>query len=188
MKIRLHEIPSEGRNYIINRQTAELNAVLKDLIQDLPYELNVHIQPINSKDYQMTGTIKTKTPEQCSRCGEDFTFAVDKKIREILIQQPADDRTGRYKQHILNTDSPEAEDESALSVSHYKDNQFDLGEYIHEAIALEVPFNPAPACLENGDCSVCLKKISTKPLVYDENIGEVIKQNPFEALKSIKLN
>src|SRR5438128_2099028 len=96
MKIRLNEIPEDGRSYIINRKTGELNEVLQDLIQSRPYDVDFYIRPLNSKDYTLAGTIKTNTPAQCSLCAEDFELPISKKLNEILIPNQSDDRTGKY--------------------------------------------------------------------------------------------
>lgn len=176
MKIRLNEIPEDGREYIINRQTAEFNETLKDLIEKAPYDVQLYLKPINSKDFEMTGDIKTHSTEQCSRCADDFQFSIQKKVKEILIPEPQPDRTGKYAKSTLSLNN---EDE-ALSVSHYKSSQFDLAEFVHEAVALEIPFNPI--------CSTCLKQGELKPFIYDEKMGEETKPNPFQTLKGLKLN
>lgn len=179
MKIRLNEIPEEGRNYIFNRKTAELNTALQDLIQNNPYDVSIDIKPLNTKDFTVTGTVLTKTPEQCSRCAEDFDLIIDKKIREILIPNQEEDRTGKYAKTsttLVTADS----NETTVSVTEYSKLQFDLGEFMHEAIALEIPFNPF--------CPKCIKIKNDKPFIYDEKMGEDVKPNPFQALKGIKLN
>ncbi len=176
MKIRLNEIPEDGREYIINRKTAELNSSLQDLIRNAPYDVNLMIRPINTKDFEMFGEVKTQTPEQCSTCGEDFDFQIARRIREILIPQPEEDRTGKYAKSSI----PISESEGSLTVSNYKNSQLDLGEFIHEAIALEIPFNPR--------CEACLKKANLAPFVYDEKMSEEEKPNPFKSLKNLKLN
>ncbi len=179
MKIRLNEIPEIGRNYIFNRQTAELNTVLEDLIKNNSYDVNFDIKPLNSKDFTVTGTILTQTHEQCSRCAEDFDLLIDKKIREILIPNQEDDRTGKYAKSSTTLVTADSE-ETNMSVTEYSKSEFDLGEFLHEAIALEVPFNPF--------CTSCKKLRNDQPFVYDEKMGEEEKPNPFKALKGIKLN
>ena len=177
MKIRLNEIPEDGRSYDFNRNTSELNEVLKDLIASNPYDVNLYIKPLNSKDYTVNGQVKTKTIEQCSRCGEDFNLEIVKKINEILIPSQEQDRTGKYsKSTTLNTEEGEAE----ISVTEYSKLQFDLGEFLHEAIALEVPYTP--------HCTNCNSAGDDKTFIYDEKMGEETKPNPFQALKGIKLN
>ncbi len=176
MKIRLNEIPEDGREYILNRKTAELNTSLQDLIQNAPYDVELKIRPINTKDFEMFGTVQTQTPQQCSTCGEDFQFPVRRRINEILIPQPEEDRTGKYAKSSI----PISETEGSLTVTNYKNSQLDLGEFIHEAVALEIPFNPR--------CETCLKKANDAPFIYDEKMSEEEKPNPFKSLKDLKLN
>ena len=175
MNIRLNEIPEDGRSYIINRKTGELNEVLQDLIQNNPYEVDLYIRRLNSKDYTVTGTVHTQTPAQCSLCAEDFELNVKKKLNEILIPNYEDDRTGKYAKTSVVTDS-----ELSVSVTEYDKLQFDLGEFLHESIALEIPFNPC--------CSACAATKKDKVFVYDEKMSEEKKPNPFQALKGLKLN
>lgn len=175
MKIRLNEIPQEGREYILNRNTAELNQVLQDLIEDKAYSARLYIRPLNTKDFIVEGQIETYCPEQCSRCAEEFDLKIRKKINEILIPQQQDDRVGKYSKTNVNSDS-----EAEVSVTEYKQQQFDLGEFLHENVALEIPFNP--------HCENCSSKEQEKPYSYDEKMGEDEKPNPFQALKDLKLN
>lgn len=183
MKIKLSEIPEDGRSYEFNRKTAELNPILKDLIGDDAYDIQFFIKPLNSKDFSLSGTITTRTGEICSRCGDDFKFPVAKKINEILIPKPEMDRTGKYiKSSVAITDT-----DDNIAVLEYLNNQFDLGDYLHEAIAIDVPFNPMPKTKPNGDCLLCDKPSSHSPIIYDENLS-VEKKNPFASLKNIKLN
>ena len=179
MKIRLNEIPVDGRNYIFNRQTAELNSVLQDLISNNSYDVNLNIKPLNTKDFTVLGSVSTKTKEQCSRCAEDFDFTIDKKVHEILIPGQEEDRTGKYAK-TSSTLSTADSAETSVSVTEYTKQQFDLGEFIHEAVALEVPFNPY--------CVSCKKLQTDEAFIYDEKMGEETKPNPFQALKGIKLN
>lgn len=182
MKIKLNEIPEDGRSYEFNRKTAELNPALADLIQDEPYDIQFSIKPLNSKDFVLTGTITTRTGETCSRCGDDFKFPVTKKINEILIPKPEMDRTGKYIKSSVSIN----DDGDGVAVLEYVNSQFDLGDYLHEAIAIDVPFNPMPKTKPNGDCTLCDKPSNHSPVIYDENLG-VEKTNPFALLKDLKL-
>lgn len=184
MKIRLNEIPEEGREYTLDQNSAELNSALSDLIGKNPYDVKIFIKALNNRDYTVTGQVKTNTIEQCSMCGIDFNFSVNKKLNDFLIpKQDNSDRTGRYAK---STHTSEAEDDGPDMVE-YDGQTFDLGEYVHEAIALEVPFNPKPLLKENGDCSICQKPCGQKPFSYDEKLGDDKVKNPFHALKGLKL-
>lgn len=184
MKIRLIDIPEDGKAFVWSRETAELNAVLADLIEDRPYRAEFFIKPINHRDFELTGTIKTGLPEQCSRCGLDFDFKVDESYQEILIPYQPGDRTAKYAKvnHVS-----EAE-QSGPGVQEYAtDDTFDMGEYLHEQVAIALPFNPAPPENENGDCSLCLVKVRGRTFNYDEQMPVEKPQNPFAVLKGLKL-
>ena len=176
MKIKLNEISEQGENYTFNRDSAELNNDLKDLVGNNAYSINLYIRPLNSRDFSLSGQIETTCNEQCSRCGEDFNLKITKKVNEILIPNQEQDRTSRYAKSSVNVD--ESEDE--ISVSEYSKLQFDLGDFLHEAIALEIPFTP--------HCETCSRPENDKAFIYDEKMGDEVKPSPFQALKGIKLN
>jgi len=185
MKIRLFEIPEEGKAYSLNRQTAELNPLLQDLIGEEAYEIQFFLRPINSKDFELTGSVRTQSPQDCSRCGDAMKFSIQQKFREILIPKQYVDKNGKYSKsnHILSNKNTED-----IDVIEVEDEVFDAGEYLHEVIALAIPFNPAPALDAKGACSLCHLKPKADQVVYDEVMEEVKKESPFAVLKSIKLN
>lgn len=183
MKIKLHEIPEEGREYTFNRQTGELNAVLQDLIENSPYEAKIFIRPLNTKNYDVAGYIKSQTSELCSQCGESFKYNAQAKIHEILIPGAEEIKNSQFAKsnHVseLNEDGP--------GVSEYHSEQFDLGEFLHEAIALSIPFNPRHEA-EDPACKKSYKTSESDLFIYDEKMGEEKKNNAFNVLKGIKLN
>ncbi len=184
MKLKLNEIPDEGREYIYTKETGELNEDLRDLIENNSYQVSFFIKPLNSDDFMLNGTVTTKTKEICSLCGETFHFPTTAKLNEIIIPKPPSEKE-REKQSKANHISEQ--DENAPSVSEYKGEVFEIGDLVHEAIALSIPFNPKPEKNDKGDCSVCLKSILTGPFVYDEELSTPVKINPFLALKDLKL-
>jgi uncharacterized protein len=185
MKIKLHEIPEDGREYILNRKTGELNTVLQDLINAADYDAKVFIRPLNTKNYAIHGFIKSSTQEMCSHCGESFAFKVETKVNEILIPGAEEIKNSQFSKsnHVseLNDDGP--------GVSEYFGDVFDLGEYLHEAIAISIPFNPRH---DEGDpdCKVKFESASQDAFIYDEKMsteGEK-KNSAFNVLKGLKLN
>ncbi|MBC7456771.1 MAG: DUF177 domain-containing protein [Bdellovibrionaceae bacterium] len=181
MKIKLNEIPENGRDYILNRKTGELNDVLQDLIQTTPYDLKFSIRPLNSKDYELKGTLETHTQELCSLCGDTFKFNLNVKINEILIESAGADKD-LEKQSRSNHFSEL--NENGPSVIEYNEDTFELGEFAHESAAINIPFNPK--------CESCLKTDTGKLFKYDEDMGNFEKakekENPFNVLKGIKIN
>lgn len=181
MKIKLNEIPADGREYTFNRKTAELNAVLQDLIADNPYDVKFFINPLNTKDYELKGKLTTHTQELCSLCGETFKFNVNAKIHEILIESAGADKE-LEKQSRSNHFSEL--NETGPSVVEYHDGVFEAGDFIHETAAISIPFNPK--------CESCLKSDTGEPFRYDEDMGNFEKakekENPFNVLKGLKIN
>lgn len=185
MIIRLSDISIEGKEFYFSNETAELNYTLNELLKNTPYVAELKIKALNSKDYELRGTLKTAVPEQCSRCGIDFKFKIDEKFHELMIPKQFQNRTDKYsKSHTIIT----ADDENAMSVFEYEDDKFDIGEYLHEVIALASPFNPAPEEDKDGNCSLCLIPIKGKSFSYDEKMPEDDKKSPFDVLKKLKLN
>lgn len=177
MKIRLNEVPEEGQNYDYDRKTAELNEILADLIQNHDYKVDLFVKPLNAKDFTVSGLVQASRNEQCSRCAEEFKLPIKKRINEILIPSQEQDRTGKYSKSSVQM----GETEEDVGVTEYSKQQLDVGEFVHEAIAIEISFV--------NYCDDCRKPENDKAFIYDEKMGEEQdKPNPFQALKGIKLN
>lgn len=185
MKIRLHEIPQEGEAFQWTRQTSEANQALADLILDADYKTDFFIRRLNSRDFELSGSIQTVVPELCSRCGINIRFPIRARFHEILIpHQESQGRTGKYGRvnHLSESEA------SGPSVSEYQaDETFEMGEYLREQIALQIPFNPAPPINEKGDCGDCLIPVAGKSFNYDEDMPEARPESPFAALKNLKI-
>lgn len=177
MKIKLNEIPENGEEYQFSRENAELNAILNDLVGNNTYQIDLTIRPLNSRDYDLTGQLATQIPEQCSRCGDHFQLQVNQRLHEILIPAVPTDRKDKSSRSTAITTSED--DQFEVSVSEYSNSQFNVGEYLHEAVALQIPFAPI--------CQACEPK-KDELFIYDEKMGEEEKPNPFQALKGLKLN
>ena len=95
-QIHLNEIPDDGREWQLTRQSGELNQILGDLIQDSSYLAEFMIRPLDAGTYELTGTIKTTLPEDCSRCGLDFKWPVNERFRELLIPEIPPERNSQY--------------------------------------------------------------------------------------------
>ena len=180
-RINLKEIPEDGRDYEFDRTTGELNAILDDLIGDRAYDVRVRIKPIGNT-YEMIGHVRASAPETCSKCGTDIDVPVAKDVREFLIEDQVEFRNvqsvhGNGAIDFLN------DDHSAVT---YQGGVFDLGEYVHEAIALAEPFYPA--CPE-GQCPD-LAEVTRKREELERSFQRATEgavHPGFEALKSLKL-
>ena len=184
MKINLFDIPEEGRTYHCDNKTGELNAVLFDLVGKNLHEADFTIRPLNSRDFEISGRITTKLPEQCARCGIDFQFPIDKKFQEFLIPKQSHPRGSKYSKVNHVSDLPE----DGPDVSEYEGSTFDMGEYLHEVVALAEPFNAVGPEDADGNCSICEIPVKGRSFSYDEEMPSEKPLNPFAVLKNIKTN
>ncbi len=183
MIIKLSELPESGQNFICNRKTGEFNEVLQDLIIGAPYQLEFLIKPLG-QSFEMTGFIRTEMPENCSRCAIDMKLPVFTRFHELLREKEYEPRNSHYTKPNHFSDMTA----SGPSLVEYQGDIFDMGEYIHELVALETPFVPAPPEDEKGDCSLCGIKVQGRDFGYNEAEEKLEKATPFSVLKNIKIN
>lgn len=183
-RIRLSDIPPDGKDYLWDRKSGELNTVLADLIQEQDYRVEFTIKPINSRDFLLTGLIETIAPENCSLCGLDFKLPIRYKVNEILIpHQPQ----GRNSQYARVNHVSDAKDHGPQSLEYAPSGDMDMGDYVHEAIAISLPFTPKPDADEKGNCLMCGVNFETHNFGFDEPMEIKKPEKPFAALKGIKL-
>ena len=183
-KIRLSEIPTEGKSYVWDRKSGEMNLHLEDPLKKNDYLIEFEIRPMNTRDFMMTGRIKAKAPESCSLCGLDFEFPVQIKINEILIPHQPQERTSQYARVNHVSDAP---DNGPQSTEYEENETFDMGHYVKEAIAITFPFNPKPEADPKGDCTKCGLNFATHNFGFDEPMETEQPESPFAVLKNLKL-
>ena len=183
-RIRLTDIPADGKDFHWSRESKELNDTLEDLIGSEAYEVKFNIRPVNSRDFMMMGTITTRLPEECSLCALDFQMPVTVKINEILIPHQPQERTSQYARVNHVSDAP---DQGPQALEYDESLHFDMGAYVHEAIAITVPFNPKPETDQKGDCLACGLNQETHNFGYEDQMPQEKPNNPFAALKNLKL-
>lgn len=181
MIIHLNEIPQDGQEWLLNRKSGELNSILSDIIGSEEYEAKCIIRPLQPGTFELSGSIMTKSAADCSRCGQDFQFSVSEQFREYLLPAQALPRDGKFAKANHYSD----EMHSGPDVVEYEGNDFNLGEYIHEAIGLSLPFNPAPELDASGSCKLCKISVKNQSFSYDEAVPGA--ESPFAALKKLKI-
>jgi len=182
MKIRLKEIPQDGRSYVFNRASAELNETLKDLVGESDYNVELYIKPIGNA-YEMTGSLKTVVPETCSHCGYQFELPIDRRINEVLFEDVVVDR----KSHSVHGNQSVDFEEKGPSMTPVYGDIFDADEFVHEMVALSEPFYPM--CGPNGQC-LHAKEVEEirRRLEAESDITKEEKPSPFSVLKSLDLS
>lgn len=182
MLIKLSEIPHEGKEWHLTRKSGELNENLKDLLASEDYEVQFTIRPLTQETFELKGQVRTSLPQDCARCGIDFKFPLKAKLNELLIPEQTQDRTAKYSRANHLSDLEENE----VSATEYKGSHFNAGEFIHEAIAFNSPFQAYPPETEKGDCSLCLKKVHGVSFSYEDS-GFHEPVSPFASLKGLKI-
>jgi uncharacterized protein len=185
MKIRLNEIPADGREYDFDRESAELNDALEGLLRGNPYSVKFEIKPIGNA-YEMRGSLATSLSEVCSKCGEDFELPVEKKLHEILVEEQEENR----KTHSVHGNQSVDFFANGPSMTLYKNDVFDAAEYVHEIIALAEPFYPVcgseGVCLHADEVSQILRKLDEEFAKAD--VPAAAGNPAFSVLKNIDLS
>lgn len=178
MFIYLNKIPKAGESFTYSQKDQELADQLEDLLGTSPFQIQFFIKP-QSHHFEMTGEIETKVDRVCSRCAQEFSLPLKVRLREILIPHIEWNR----KDH--SSKSPLSAQESSFEVTEYRDDQLDVGEFLHEAIAFSDPLIPlcSPNCL--GLCSSCGVNRNLESCSCAERNSA--KNSPFAVLKKIKL-
>lgn len=180
MKIRLLEIPEEGRHFTFTRETGELNGALKDILDKTPYKVDVTIRPLGNA-YEMEGRVVTSMAEICSLCGWDLTVPLNKTFKEILMEEPEIDRETH---HVHGNQSVDFLNDGPSSCN-YKDGLFDAGEYVHELVAISEPSYPScgdPDCEHLEEATAKRAELAAEFSKADES------RSPFAMLKDIQVS
>ena len=137
MKIRLNEIPTDGRSFKFDRTTGELNQTMNELVQAHPYEIAFTIRPIGNA-FELRGELSTVMSEICSTCGYDIEIPIKRRLSEILMEEVETDRTGKTAGGTNSVNF----DPNTPNVFNYSDDHFDANAYAFEAVGASEPKYP----------------------------------------------
>ncbi len=181
--INLAEIPEDGRAFEYNRKTGDLNEMLKDIIGDRDFSVNIYIRPMGNA-YEMSGQVNTKVAEVCSLCGWDIDVPITKRVNEILIPEGEEYR----KEQSVHGNQAVDFLADGPAVTGYKGNSFDAGEFVHEVIAISEPLYPNCG---DADCEHLKESTQIREQLASEFEAQEKEKAPghpgFAALKDLKL-
>ena len=177
-RLNLRDIPPEGRSYHFTHVTGEITADLKDLLGLEPFEVNFTIKPLGGA-YEIDGNLKTQAPLQCSACGWDLPWKVEKKFHEFLVEAGPDQKSTHsvHGSESLNLDSA---DEGYAT---YQGDHFAVGEYFHEMIALAEPSYPTCGdnkCPNLSHVKEVMNQLQDEVKKFEQN------ESPFAVLQKLK--
>jgi uncharacterized metal-binding protein YceD (DUF177 family) len=177
-RIHLRDIPTEGRRFIYDRKTGELNADLADVLGDSDYDVDFFMKPLDGA-YEIKGRIKTKATVTCSACGWDLPWPLDKAFHEFLVEEnTAQDSHGAHGSESLNLDSA---DEGYAT---FRGDHFDIGSYLHEMVALAEPTYPDcgdTQCERLNEVKGVLNRVNSQAQAFEKSGA-----SPFSVLEQLK--
>jgi len=177
MIIHLNEIPPEGLYLQVDESKKELAEALQDLVSNNSFKTNINILPIGD-GFDVSGSIKTTRTLQCARCTGKFELPVNEKFHEILLAGSKEKR--KFDDSMSNMSDPD------IFVSEIRSNDYEIGELLHEIIALAEP--PKALCKEEcvGLCFSCGVDLNSESC--DCANKKNVSSSPFSALRDLKLN
>ncbi len=179
MKIRLNEIPADGRSYEFTRLDKDIFEGIKDLVAD--FKVNIRIEPITSSNFQITGSIQASEVAECSKCGWDLPLKLNLKISEVLVKEEPQEI--RKKQHVHGNQSMDFDsDQDQLQVTYYKSDELNLTEWLHEQIASQQ--SQFPWC-EKINCEKFLETEKILERMRSQIPQELKNQSPFAGLAEL---
>ncbi len=184
MLINLSEVPAEGRDYHCTENTAELNEALTDLLNNSPYAVDFHLQPMGNI-FEVTGSIHSDISFDCTRCLKHFALKMHEPIHELLIPGKDLPRTGRESK--VNHSSELAVTGPSSSTINFPN--FDAGILMRDIVSLALPDHPVCSETCKGLCQFCGKNLNdgacSCAAVHNESED---KRSPFSKLKEMKFN
>jgi len=134
LQIKLKNLSNRGIDLYYNQESTELTQKLKSLIGENNYMIKIHIRSAGHSSYIIKGAIQTWLNLLCARCAYEFKAPINKQFEEKIILQKKLTRVDKPIRSNHFSELINAEDftvtDSAL---------FDIGEFLHELIAIEEP-------------------------------------------------
>lgn len=174
-RVALSEIPDEGRQMTFDSEGAELTPQLQDLIKNSPYNVEISLRPMGNV-YEITGKVASHMDIPCSRCGTDVATPVNVNFNELIVIEKARPRKSSTT-HVSNTEEGEGP-----FCNYVQSDMFDLGEFIHEQLASNEPYQVRCGQDSCVDIVNLLQQNEAAAFVEPE------KDSPFAVLKNLKLN
>lgn len=182
--LNLNEIPEQARLYVCDRASGEMNDALKDLIGSNPYSIEFEVQKVGNA-YLAKGKIITQMPLVCSDCSGDYNEPVNIQFQEVLVinspLQKGDQTTKANHSHEW--------DESQPQCTYLESSVLDLGDFLHEQIALVEPFRPTGKTDPEHVCEDLTSQVQREWLSIGNSEDSALnsEMNPFKVLEGLKL-
>lgn len=168
LKIDLKSLSGKGLDFYYDQQSEDLTKKLKSLIGENDYNIKIHICNEGHSSYVISGKIQTRLNLLCARCAYEFKKPINKEFKEKIFLQKQ--LTRKDKQTKINhfSDLMNREDFTVLESS-----VFDIGDFLHELIAVEEPFRPLGSKSCDDDSFNCEHLENIKQKIRQKGKGQV---------------
>lgn len=139
LKIRLDDLPAEGREFTFNGQefwAERFNAFGLGAKPGKPIEAMAHVTP-QGQDVLIRGTLAGSLLLSCDRCAENFEFALGLSFDEYEAQET------------------ENQGEESRIGEHKGERTLDMGAVLWEQLMLTLPVKPVCGAKCKGVCPDC---------------------------------
>ena len=175
MLIKLNEIPAEGLFFKLDQTDRKMAKALKDLLADNPFQVEVHILPIN-RGYEVYGKILGVRTLECSFCLCEFQQPFYEKFHDLYLKNK-----GAHTLQISDISSD-------FEVFPLKSLKFSLSYFLHEILVLTTDFQVLCQKDCHGLCPDCGNNLNyEKCLCQLKKDQEIQKSNPFSVLKELQI-
>lgn len=168
LKIDLTSLPNKGLNFYYNQQSEDLTKKLKSLIGDNDYNIKVHIHSEGHFSYSISGKIQTYLNLLCARCAYEFKKAIDKEFKEKIFLQK---KLTRIDKQVKSNHFSELINKEDFTV--VENSIFDIGDFLHELIAIEEPLRPLKSEACDDDSLNCEHLESMKQKINQSDTRKV---------------
>ena len=168
LQINLKNLSNKGMDLYYNQKPTELTQRLKSLIGENNYIIKAHIRNTGHSSYIISGTIQTWLNLLCARCAYEFKEPINKQFEEKILLQKKLTRIDKpirsnHFSELINTEDFTVTD-SAL---------FDIGDFLHELIAIEEPLRPLGAKTCDDDRFNCEHLEKMKQKIQKSGQGQI---------------
>lgn len=177
MIIKLNEIPAEGLFLKLNQTDRKMAKSLKDLLTDHPFQVEVHILPID-QGYEIYGKLSGTRTLECSFCLCQFQQPFCEKFHDLYLKNK-----GKIAPTLQISDIS-----SNFEVFPLKSLKFSLSHFLREILVLTTDFQVLCQKDCNGLCPNCGNNLNyEKCFCQLKKDQEIQESSPFSVLKKLQI-
>ncbi len=157
--VNLKSLPEKGEQYQFSQQNGELDEQLRDLIGSNNYYVSLEVRPVGNV-FEISGEIRAEMDLICSHCGRELHHPVNDSFNELIVVTAKWTRAG-HSGHVNSVKDHE------ITCNYATSFDFDLGDFVHEHIALAEPDHPLCARPDCDDVFNAANRTVKNPIDFN---------------------